>query len=109
MTLDEISKNEETQNEAFKQWVAQDKETFLIGFSGQQDLCDYVAGLNREIADLQSDVVRLTKDKERIDWLADINNTTGCVMLPTDCVKNNLHGGLRASIDCSIELSEDKN
>ena len=40
----------------------------------------------------------LLKDKERLDWLADVNNHTGQVLLPAECVQNNL-SSLRDAID----------
>jgi hypothetical protein len=41
-------------------------------------------------------------DKQRIDWLADVNNNIGNVMLPTECVHDNIDGGLRAAIDAAM-------
>ena len=40
----------------------------------------------------------LLKDKARLDWLADLNNTIGNVLLPRDIVERNL-GSLRDGID----------
>ena len=57
----------------------------------QQLLSDGIAELQRENAELQ-------KDKARIDWLADVNNTIGNVALPRDIVERNL-GSLRDGID----------
>ena len=42
------------------------------------------------------------KDAERLDWLADPNNSIGNVQLPTECVTENLHS-LRAAIDAAME------
>lgn len=57
----------------------------------QQLLSDGIAELQRENAELK-------KDKARLDWLADVNNTIGAVALPRDIVERNVHG-LRAAID----------
>jgi len=50
MSLEEINRNEIKQNLAFKKWLS----SMDIGDKKTQDLTDYVAGLNRDIADLQS-------------------------------------------------------
>lgn len=57
----------------------------------QQLLSDGIAELQRENAELQ-------KDKARLDWLANVDNTIGNVLLPTDIVERNL-GSLRDGID----------
>ena len=62
----------------------------------QQLLSDGIAELQRENAELK-------KDKARIDWLADANNTIGNVALPRDVVERNLHS-LRAAIDDAMVL-----
>lgn len=52
---------------------------------------------------LQSEQVQAWKrDAERLDWLADPNNSIGNVQLPTECVTENLHS-LRAAIDAAME------
>ena len=50
------------------------------------------------IAELQKENAELRKDKERLDWLADVNNNIGNVLLPRDIVERNL-GSLRDGID----------
>ncbi|MFA7386494.1 MAG: hypothetical protein WCZ87_02400 [Thiohalobacteraceae bacterium] len=56
-----------------------------------------------EQAVLQSEQVQAWKrDAERLDWLADPNNSIGNVQLPTECVTENLHS-LRAAIDAAME------
>lgn len=56
-----------------------------------------------EQAVLQSEQVQAwKKDAERLDWLADPNNSIGNVQLPTECVTENLHS-LRAAIDAAME------
>lgn len=62
----------------------------------QQLLSDGIAELQRENAELQ-------KDKARLDWLADANNTIGDVRLPRDIVERNLHS-MRAAIDDAMEM-----
>lgn len=51
-------------------------------------------------------IEQLQKDKERLDWLADVNNTIANVMLPTKIVQENLAGGLRGMIDAAMELEK---
>lgn len=46
----------------------------------------------------ESELQELLKDKARLDWLADVDNTIGNVLLPTDIVERNL-GSLRDGID----------
>lgn len=62
----------------------------------QQLLSDGIAELQRENAELK-------KDKARIDWLADANNTLGYVRLPRDIVERNLHS-MRAARDETMEM-----
>ena len=54
--------------------------------------------LSDGIAELQRENNALRKDKSRLDWLADVNNTIGNVQLPRDIVERNLHS-LRDAID----------
>lgn len=54
--------------------------------------------LSDGIAELQRENTELCKDRARLDWLADANNTIGNVTLPRDIVERNLHS-LRAAID----------
>lgn len=44
-------------------------------------------------------------DKRRLDWLADLNNTIGQVLLPTACVEANLHD-MRAAIDAAMRMGD---
>lgn len=57
----------------------------------QQLLSDGIAELQRENAELR-------KDRARLDWLADVNNTIGGVVLQRDIVERNLHS-MRDAID----------
>lgn len=45
-----------------------------------------------------ADMKELLKDKARLDWLADVNQTVGSVLLPTDIVERNL-SSLRDALD----------
>lgn len=49
----------------------------------------------------------LRKDKARLDWLADRENTVGNVTLPTEVVSRNLHS-LRAAIDETMAMQVEK-
>lgn len=49
----------------------------------------------------------LRKDKARLDWLADRENTVGNVTLPTEVVSRNLHS-LRAAIDDAMAMQVEK-
>lgn len=54
--------------------------------------------LSDGIAELQQENNALLKDKARLDWLADVNQTIGSVQLPTAIVERNLTS-LRDAID----------
>ncbi|HUH57473.1 MAG TPA: hypothetical protein VL020_03035 [Pseudomonadales bacterium] len=54
--------------------------------------------LRAEIDQLKIAFHELLKDKARLDWLADVDNTIGNVQLPRDIVERNL-GSLRDGID----------
>ena len=45
-----------------------------------------------------SELQELLKDKARLDWLADVDNELGGVILPRDIVERNLHS-MRDAID----------
>lgn len=51
---------------------------------------------------LAEQVQALKRDKERLDWLADIENSIGNVQLPRVCVERNPHS-LRDAIDDAME------
>lgn len=46
----------------------------------------------------EAELLELQKDRSRLDWLADVNNTIGNVLIPNDIVERNL-GSLRDGID----------
>lgn len=54
--------------------------------------------LREEVDKLKITFHELQKDKARLDWLADVNNTIGNITLPRDIVERNLHS-MRAAID----------
>lgn len=51
----------------------------------------------------EAELQELLKDKARLDWLADVNNAIGNVLLPTDIVERNLES-LRDAIDEAMKL-----
>ncbi len=51
----------------------------------------------------EAELQELLKDKARLDWLADVNQTVGSVLLPTDIVERNL-SSLRDGIDEAMKL-----
>ena len=55
------------------------------------------------IRQLQSRIDALSKDAERMDWLADRNNKHGNVSLPSSCVQENIHS-MRDAIDAVMEI-----
>ena len=62
----------------------------------QQLLSDGIAELQRENAELK-------KDRARLDWLTDVNQSIGYVRLPRDIVERNLHN-MRAAIDEAMSI-----
>lgn len=70
----------------------------IDGYIAADDIPTIAAAIE---AALQSEQVQEWKrDAERLDWLADPNNSIGNVQLPTECVTENLHS-LRAAIDAA--------
>ncbi len=59
--------------------------------------------LRAEIDQLKIAFHELLKDKARLDWLADVDNNIGNVLLPRDIVERNL-GSLRDGIDEAMKL-----
>ena len=59
-----------------------------------------------KIAELEKQIAELEKDNKRLDWLADKNNHIGNVMLPTQCVVDNL-SSLRGAIDAAMEVDNE--
>lgn len=57
--LREIKLKEDQNVEAFKAWLNKSKSFDLMPFSSKQHLIDYVAGLHREIGDLEALNVRM--------------------------------------------------
>lgn len=53
----------------------------------------------------EAELQELLKDKARLDWLADVNNTIGNVQLPRDIVERNL-GSLRDGIDAAMAIDK---
>ena len=64
----------------------------------QQFLSDGIALLQKENADLR-------KDKLRLDWLADVNQTVGSVLLTTGIVERNL-SSLRDALDEAMRIEQ---
>lgn len=51
-------------------------------------------------------IAELQKDRARLDWLADVNNTIGNVQLPFECIEANL-GSMRSAIDAAMHLDSE--
>ena len=59
--------------------------------------------LRVEIDQLKIAFHELLKDKERLDWLADVDNNIGSVLLPRDIVERNLYS-MRDAIDEAMSI-----
>lgn len=66
--------------------------------STMEKAADRVQAVLDVINELQQENSALLKDKARLDWLADVNNTISNITLPRDIVERNLHS-LRDAID----------
>lgn len=84
-----------------EQQIAELKER--AGYSGKSKQWQH--GFDLACCELQAQVDLKNKDTIRIDWLADVNQSVGNVMLPTVCVYQNLHS-LRAAIDMAMQLEQ---
>ena len=59
-----------------------------------------ILAMNQSLDLLREENERLRKDAERINWLADVNNTIGSVVLPREIVEANM-ASLRQAIDAA--------
>ena len=73
-----------------------------LGVSNQDGRdADYIATANpATILALLAERKELVRDRERLNWLADPDNTIGNVQLPLKCVTANVHS-LRDAIDAA--------
>ena len=69
----------------------------------ESDELAWLQELRAEIDQIKTTFHELLKDKDRLDWLADVNNAIGNVQLPRDIVERNLHS-LRDAIDEAMKL-----
>lgn len=63
-------------------------------------LNDMLKDAQKEIVRLRIENIALRADADRIDWLADVENTVGSVVLPRHIVEQNI-GSLRQAIDAA--------
>lgn len=63
-------------------------------------LNDMLKDAQKEIVRLRIENIVLRADADRIDWLADVENTVGNVVLPRHIVEQNI-GSLRQAIDAA--------
>ena len=87
-----------TENERLKELMAkrtrehqQEMTSFRLRVRSQDDAT---------FAALREENERLRADADRIDWLADVNNTVGSVVLPREIVEANV-SSLRQAIDAA--------
>ena len=59
----------------------------------------------RLFSEIRAAVQELERDAARLDWLADKDNSTGGVILPTDCVLEHIDD-MRAAIDAAMEAAK---
>lgn len=78
--------------------------TWQTGANGDhscsQVLAAEVCRLREENERLRIENIALREDYARIDWLADVNNTVGSVVLPRHIVEQNI-SSLRQAIDAA--------
>ena len=69
----------------------------------ESDELAWLQELRAEVDKLKITFHELLKDKARLDWLSDVNNNIGNVLLPRDIVERNL-GSLRDGIDEAMAI-----
>ena len=94
-----------TENERLKELMAkrarehqQEMTSFRLRVRSQDNAT--FAALREENERLRIENIALREDSARIDWLADVNNTVGSVVLPREIVEANV-SSLRQAIDAA--------
>ena len=65
---------------------------------------DLLSGYGVYVMDDELPKFPIDADTARLDWLASTKQNIGQVLLPRECVENNLIDGLRGAIDCAMKL-----
>ena len=60
---------------------------------------------SEDMATVINHIEELERDKQRLDWLADKNNTAARILLPRECVERNL-SSLRDAIDDAMSTND---
>jgi len=83
----------------------ENKEQFYNMVSDARDGLDSILPMPEDEAIIWASehIIELERDKKRIDWLADRDNSIGNVALPTQCVENNIHS-MRSAIDEAMTI-----
>ena len=82
-------------------WSEGSHEASYSHIAAQSDRADARALLS----EIRAAVAELERDAARLDWLADKENSTGGVILPTDCVLEHLDD-MRSAIDAAMESAK---
>jgi regulator of replication initiation timing len=83
-----------------REQVASDEITIELIDHRLESFRDDNARLREENERLRIENIALREDSDRIDWLADVNNTVGSVVLPRHIVEQNI-SSLRQAIDAA--------
>ena len=112
MTVDEaLEYVQNAMERAFEDWLESEQPSgdcesvdrqWDESFAHQELVDDLqpVMALTWEVRRLQAENAALRADSARIDWLADVNNTVGSVVLPRHIVEQNI-SSLRQAIDAA--------
>jgi len=104
---DDFSPSKDWQNSALWGRIKWLKTVHTSMTAEIEELYTRINQQNTEIGSLQNTIKKLRFDKKRLDWLADTSQNLGEVLLPNDCVLNNIHS-MRAAIDAAMKLDFNK-
>lgn len=76
----------------------------MIYRAGIRHMCYELTGYETRTEALIA-ISRLERDEERLNWIADVNNSFAALQLPKQAVENNVHD-MRAAIDEAMRLTD---
>lgn len=80
-------------------------EAHFMTMEYQGELYGKISGEYVQLTETTQDIEKLRRDKERLDWLASVDNKIGNVTLPDAIVHSNI-SSLRDAIDKAMMLDD---